>query len=218
MKDCVTSLLSSQRLPCSARGQGKRGSRWIPASAGMTIFLVFALFGCVEKKTTTWEYMPNMVNSPAVKAQEEPMRVPPKGTLSIGFGSYPLEEDQRMLAGQMFNNPLPRTKPVLLRGKFVYDNTCLTCHGKTGKGDGPVVPKFPRPPSLVSDKVIQWKDGEIFHVITKGQNLMSSHATQVQVNDRWATAHYIRALQRASKPQQGDVEAYRKALKEKRFP
>ena len=73
-------------------------------------------------------------------------------------------------------------------------------------GDGSIVPKFPRPPSLQSDKVRQWADGRIFHTITIGQNLMPSYATQISAGDRWAIIHYVRALQRAKHPTAEDLK------------
>ena len=40
-----------------------------------------------------------------------------------------------------------------------------------------------------------------FYVITHGQNLMQTYATQVSPEDRWAVVHYIRALQRSKRIQ-----------------
>ena len=71
---------------------------------------------------------------------------------------------------------------------------------RTGQGDGYIVPKFPRPPTLQSDKVRNWPDGNIYHVITMGQNLMPSYASQILPADRWAVIHYVRALQRSQHP------------------
>jgi len=124
--------------------------------------------GCMAGgNRTTWEYMPDMTNSPAVKAQEEPMRIPPAGTLPENFEPYVYAVDQGDAAGRALKNPAPISKEVLLRGQVVYNNTCVVCHGPKGDGDGFIVPKFPRPPSLLSDKVRDWTDGRIFHVILR---------------------------------------------------
>ncbi|MFO1519104.1 MAG: cytochrome c [bacterium] len=178
-------------------------------------FSVLLLSACGgPKEKPPWEYMPNMVDTPAVKAQREPMRVPPAGTFPIGYQPYPYAKDQGDLAGAQLSNPLPVTKEVLLSGQKLFNTYCIVCHGERGKGDGYIVPKFPRPPTLQSDKVRDWSDGRIFHVITMGQNLMPSYATQIQSQDRWAIIRYLRVLQRAEKPTAQDVEELKKALKE----
>jgi mono/diheme cytochrome c family protein len=40
-------------------------------------------------------------------------------------------------------------------------------------------------------------DGEIFHTITYGKNLMGAYGSTVNPRDRWAIIAYLRALQRA---------------------
>jgi mono/diheme cytochrome c family protein len=84
---------------------------------------------------------------------------------------------------------------------------CVVCHGPKGDGQGYIVPKFPMPPSLYSPKVTNWPDGRIYHVITHGQNLMPSYASQILPEDRWAVIHYVRALERAANPLPQDLAA-----------
>ena len=167
---------------------------------------------------TAWEYMPDMTNSPAVKAQEEPMRLPPAETLPQNYEVYPYGVDQGELAGSQLSNPLEMTQTSLQRGQTVYNNMCIVCHGSKGSGEGSIVPKFPRSPSLLSDKVRDWREGRIYHAVMKGQNLTGSYASQVAPQDRWAVIQYVRALQRAAKPTPQDVEAFKKALKERTYP
>jgi hypothetical protein len=55
-------------------------------------------------------------------------------------------------------------------------------------------------PPLTSDKVKAFKDGRIFHIITDGQGLMGSYASQIRnESDRWAIVNYVRTLQRQAK-------------------
>jgi hypothetical protein len=60
--------------------------------------------------------------------------------------------------------------------------------------------------ALQSDKVRNWPDGNIYHVITMGQNVMPSYASQITPGDRWAVIHYVRALQRSQHPSASDVK------------
>lgn len=163
--------------------------------------------GCSKHEKPNFIYMPDMVYSPAIKAQKEgSMRMPVKGTIPRGFEPYAYANNPDA-AGRELKNPLKRTADVLGRGEHIFVTYCATCHGPGGEGDGPVVPKFPRPPTLLSDKVRNWPDGNIYHVISAGQNLMPSYASQVAPADRWAAIHYIRALQRSKKPTTEDLKA-----------
>jgi len=173
---------------------------------GLLVTALIAGCGKIKHSDNNVIYMPDMVYSPAFKAQEGQMRVPPKGTIPRGFKPYPAEYLINEEASVRNQNPLPRTRQVLLRGQDRFNTYCIVCHGPAGEGDGSVVPQFPRPPSLQSAKVRGWADGRIFHVVTMGQNLMPSYAAQVDVKDRWAIIHYIRALQRSKNPSAEDLK------------
>ena len=75
-------------------------------------------------------------------------------------------------------------------------------------GTGPIVGPalFPAPPSLHTKAARDFKDGRIFHVITRGQNTMPSYADKLTVEDRWAVIHFVRALQRALHPKPEDLK------------
>lgn len=159
-----------------------------------------------------WEYVPHMKDTPVAKPQRPnsdgiASREQIPGTIYQGQPeAYQFVNDPEG-AGKNLKNPLTKTKTVLLRGQKMFNTYCIVCHGKRGEGDGSVVPKFPPPPTLQSDKVRGWTDGRIFHVITQGQNLMNSYASQVSPDDRWAIVHYIRVLQRSMNPTTEDLKA-----------
>jgi mono/diheme cytochrome c family protein len=174
-------------------------------AAGAMVAMGIALGACQHEEPNVI-YMPDMVYSPALKAQEiGSMRLPVKGTVPRDYEPYPYRDVET--AGRELKNPLQPTQTVLRRGKEVYNTYCIVCHGAYGEGDGTVVPKFPRPPTLQSDKIRNYADGSIYHVVTMGQNLMPSYASQVSPGDRWATIHYLRALQRAKHPTPDDLKA-----------
>jgi mono/diheme cytochrome c family protein len=186
---------------------------------------VFALLLVVAAACTSsqppLEYVgPNMVKGPSIKAQradcrmemnqKDPdcirgMRVPPKGTVPTHYEPYAYPEDPEA-AGRMLKNPLRPTQAMLQKGQTLFNTYCAVCHGTTGDGDGYIVPKFRRPPTLFSDKVTQWPDGRLFHVITRGQNDMPSYASQISAEERWAIVHYVRVLQRAQHPTDADLK------------
>jgi mono/diheme cytochrome c family protein len=178
------------------------------------LLIVAALSGCKTKSHPVLEYMPDMYRQLSVRAQEaDPhapngigMRQPVAGTVPRGYVPYPYDLADTTQAN-LLANPLNPTMDVLAAGRKYFNSYCIVCHGARGDGRGFIVPKFTMPPSLLSDKIRAWPDGRIFHTITLGQGLMSSYATQLLPEQRWAVIHYVRALQRAARPTPEDLVA-----------
>jgi|WetSurMetagenome_2_1015567.scaffolds.fasta_scaffold469622_2 mono/diheme cytochrome c family protein len=121
---------------------------------------------------------------------------PQAGTVALGQVPYPYAQNEADRAGAELVNPLEPTPEVIAHGKFVFENVCITCHGPKGAGDGHVTALFPKPPSLMTQKVRDWPDGQLFHRPMRGQNSMPSHARQVDAKDVWSVIHYIRQMQK----------------------
>ncbi len=121
---------------------------------------------------------------------------PQPGTVAVGEAPYPYAQNEADRAGAELKNPFEPTPAVIAHGKFVYENVCITCHGPKGAGDGAVTALFPKPPSLMTQKVRDWPDGQLFHRPMRGQNSMPSHARQVDARDSWAVILYIREMQK----------------------
>ncbi len=179
----------------------------------LSLLLLAAVFvvSCGKKSMPTLEYMPDMYRQISMKAQEwDPnspngvgMKTPPPGTVPIGFEPYNNGLLDTLAANALIN-PLTPTEDVLATGRKYYNTFCVVCHGVQGDGKGYIVPKFTQPPSLLSDKVVGWPDGRIFHTVSMGQGLMPNYRQQVPTDKRWAIIHYVRALQRAAHPQPQD--------------
>lgn len=133
------------------------------------------------------------------------VRNPVEGTVSRGNIPYQLKENNEIV-GKLSTNPLIPDSTNILLGKNKYDIFCSPCHGYFGNGDSRLRGQFPNPPSLHSEKVRNWKDGNIFHVISVGQNIMPSYASQLTRQERWAIVLYIRALQRAQNAKESDLQ------------
>jgi mono/diheme cytochrome c family protein len=124
------------------------------------------------------------------------MLAPPPGTVALTDTPYLLTQKEGEAEGAVFPpNPFPHTPENVAKGKFVFDNVCVTCHGPEAAGDGHLTTLFPKPPSLMTQKVRDWTDGRIFHIPMRGQGSMPSHATQLEQWQIWQAIHYIRHLQ-----------------------
>lgn len=190
-------------------------------SSVLILIASFSLNACgyLKHAQPYYTYAPDMHYGAGLKAQEAgAMRQPPKGAIPRGFRPYSiLTMDQ----AKMHLNPLPRNKENLMQGKALYNTFCIVCHGKFGEGDGLVAslkdwprPLFPRPPTLQSEKVRDFKDGQIFHILTMGQNLMPSYAEKLNEEERWQVVHYVRALYRAKHPSADDLKKAENYLEE----
>ena len=132
------------------------------------------------------------------------MRVPVEGTIARGFLPYELKGEENPT--QFLSNPLLPTKDVIELGEQKYLTYCSPCHGNYGEGDSRLRGQFPNPPTLHSNRAIEFRDGKIYHVITVGQNVMPSYSSQVSRSERWAIVNYIRVLQRSRNATESDVD------------
>ena len=168
--------------------------------AGLLALAVLAGCGATEQQRA-YEYMPDMARGPAYKAfAPNPvtrdgltLQRPVAGTIPRNYQPFHFGagEEEAARAGRELHDPYRATARTLEEGKALYQTYCLVCHGEQGHGDGPISGKIPPPPSYVSDRVIQFPPGRIFHVITLGTGKMSSYAAQLSVDERWKVVTYI---------------------------
>ena len=92
-------------------------------------------------------------------------------------------------------NPIPADSASLERGLAVYVKECTSCHGKSGRGDGPAAKNLERHPGdLTNPKLIEQSDGALFWKITTGRPPMASYKKTLTKTDRWHVINYTRTL------------------------
>lgn len=140
----------------------------------------------------TYSTNPNMANGAT-------NQLPVKGTVPremVPFDFVKTPEDKHQ-AGIEYQNPLPLTTATKTEGQRLYNVYCVNCHGDKGDGKGFLYTsgKYPFPPaSLLTPKVQNVPDGEIFHVISIGIGVMGSHGSQIKPDDRWKIVTYVKGL------------------------
>lgn len=171
--------------------------------------LGMSLAACQGGEKPNIELVQDMMESPALKAQESDpdapqgraMRLPPEGTVPVGFKPYKYAKDIEAAARN--TNPLAgnNSDEVLIVGQKYFAIHCAVCHGDKGDGQSLVAAKMPlKPPSVLSDKIRGWTDGQIYHVIHQGQGMMGPYASHiVKESDRWSVVNYIRHLQKETR-------------------
>ncbi len=79
-------------------------------------------------------------------------------------------------------------------GKKLAETNCVSCHGNSGKGDGPAAAALnPKPADWTSPKVQKESDGELFWKISNGRGPMPpwKHLSE---KDRWDLIAHVRSL------------------------
>jgi mono/diheme cytochrome c family protein len=91
----------------------------------------------------------------------------------------------------------------LERGRQIYEQRCLECHGAEGRGDGVKAPFLsPRPGNLVSAAISAKSDRDLLKVIANGRarTAMPAWKDQLSEEDQHAVLRYIRSLIRFTRP------------------
>lgn len=100
---------------------------------------------------------------------------------------------------------------VLKRGKERFHIFCSHCHGEAGDGKGMIAQRgleLKRPPgNYHTDRLRKMPIGHFFDVMTNGFGVMYSQSARVSVDDRWAIASYIRALQMSHETPEASLSA-----------
>ena len=181
-----------------------------------TIVIIIAasivVTSCKDKRSTGWEYAPNMYEHIAYDPdQKNPnfkdgktAQVPPAGTIPVGFTKfdYPNTKDGYELASVEVKTVLAQTQANYKEGKILFLHFCSPCHGENGQGDGLVTQHgYPPPPSYSKGQssrggaMKDLTDGKIYHTITYGVNAMGSYASQLAPEERWKVIMYVHHLQ-----------------------
>ena len=91
-------------------------------------------------------------------------------------------------------NPLKADAATLAKGKEFYTRECASCHGNTGKGDGPKAGELkPKPRDLSVAAITSQSDGALFWKLTEGKAPMPTYA-KFSEEERWAVLLYMRSL------------------------
>jgi len=184
----------------------------ILGTTAVVIAATIIISSCKDKRSTGWEYAPNMYEHIAFDPDQKndnfkdgkTAQVPPAGTIPVGFVKfdYPNTKDGYEKAGVEVKSTLPETAQNLQDGEKLFIAFCSPCHGKGGQGDGLVVQHgFPAPPSYSKGQssrggaMKDLTDGKIYHTITYGVNAMGSYASQLEPKERWKVIMYVHHLQ-----------------------
>lgn len=92
-------------------------------------------------------------------------------------------------------NPLKNNADATAKGKILYTQYCVICHGEKGKGDGVGGMNLnPKPGNHSSQKFQAQTDGAIYWKLTNGRPPMASYKEILKDEQRWQLVNYMRTL------------------------
>lgn len=97
-------------------------------------------------------------------------------------------------------NPVAGNAEAITAGQALYMGTCASCHGDSGKGDGPASASLdPKPADLVA-AASEFTDGSLFYIISEGGAATGMSATMVSYkslfseDELWQLVSYVKSL------------------------
>ncbi|HTY65101.1 MAG TPA: copper homeostasis membrane protein CopD [Alphaproteobacteria bacterium] len=97
-------------------------------------------------------------------------------------------------------SPVPFTADAVAHGAALYQETCLVCHGATGRGDGPAAAAFPPGEATVVGHLLGHSQGELFWQIGHGipGTPMPAFEAETTPDQRWTLIQFLRAQAQAT--------------------
>jgi len=168
--------------------------------AAVALMLTGSL-GCWEQWSESW--FPQMKWQKAVQAFErldfkgsDAAWLPAEGAVAVDSLEAPVENTEDPALDKLVN-PRPMSLASLDNGRKWYMTYCVTCHGPTGGGDGPVSItgplKGPFAGVLPLAVVAARSDGHVYTTIRYGRRRMPSYK-RIPSADRWDIVNYVRYM------------------------
>ena len=102
-------------------------------------------------------------------------------------------------AAKKMKNPTdPNDKDGLFTGKSLYAKNCKSCHGKSGRGDGPSAKELKTfSGDFTAAEFAAQTDGELFFKIREGRDDMPTFKKLLPEDENvWFVVNYIRTLEK----------------------
>ena len=93
-------------------------------------------------------------------------------------------------------NPVPKDAAAVERGQKLFEQFCANCHGKSGKGDGPVAAALKPKPANLAERAGHHTDGDFAWKIANGRGSMPGFKSQLTENQIWDLTHFIQNLKK----------------------
>lgn len=178
--------------------------RWLRAGLGLLVMVLLSACGrnmFEQPKAEPFEASPFFEDGAS-------MRTLVPNTVSREFGALdPAYVTGMNASGMLTDLPIELSLELLHRGQERFDIYCSPCHNYNGNGVGATVRRgFPEPASFTAtDRLLDAPVGYFYSAMTNGFGRMYSYASRISVEDRWAIAAYVKALQLSQNASAADI-------------
>jgi mono/diheme cytochrome c family protein len=131
-------------------------------------------------------------------------RPEPEGSVPLGARPFFYDRDD----AEGYKEAFPTSPESVARGRAIFSERCVACHGPEGHGGGPVSrakppdpktgqppPSFPPAPDLGYAAIQARPDGYLYATILLGGKAMPVMREGLDERDLWDLVHYLRTLQ-----------------------
>ncbi|MGH8802102.1 MAG: copper homeostasis membrane protein CopD [Casimicrobiaceae bacterium] len=93
-------------------------------------------------------------------------------------------------------SPVPDNDDTIARGRGLFAANCATCHGDSGRGDGPMAPALPVHPANLTLHGSMHTPGDLYWMIAHGipGTPMPAFSPRFSDTEIWTLVEYVRAL------------------------
>ena len=97
----------------------------------------------------------------------------------------------------VLRNPFPPNEESLQAGRAVYETNCMSCHGESGKGDGPAAAGLSPPPADITLHAPLHPEAGLFEFVRDGipDTAMAPLGDVLTADEIWHVVNYIKTLE-----------------------
>ena len=195
---------------CFRRHRGTEAPRhgghgvWVRRCLGASVLVLTSACTTVDRAVGKVPWFTTMRDQIAIRPFEGPGRngapyfLPPEGSVPTTGreDSLDITTPAGVRIVDALHNPVAPGGASAARGKAIFEEYCVVCHGTVGMGDGTVAGRLGYVPNLTQDMTKTRSDGYIYAVIRHGRGLMPRYGDKIRdAHDRWNVVNYVRHLQ-----------------------
>ena len=98
-----------------------------------------------------------------------------------------------------YNNPVSANMHSVNQGEQIFQKNCISCHGKSARGDGPLAKTLMPKPTNLRMMSGMHADGDFAWKISNGRGAMPAWKETLKQEQIWHVVNYIQSLSKRMK-------------------
>ncbi|HIM95230.1 MAG TPA: cytochrome c [Gammaproteobacteria bacterium] len=98
-----------------------------------------------------------------------------------------------------YNNPVSANMHSVNQGEQIFQKNCISCHGKSARGDGPLAKTLTPKPTNLRMMSGMHADGDFAWKISNGRGAMPAWKEMLKQEQIWHVVNYIQSLSKRMK-------------------